>query len=179
MILIFCAFNAEARPINARLTAPTALCASGLDGYTGRIGNVAVTLVTTGIGMRRSHIAAARAMDSLGGIELVVTSGVAGALLGGLKIGQVILSERFLTRREEDFQPQQILEAPPQWLGRFASALDVAQIDYATGPMMTSRRPLVTSADKHRARRESGAITVDMESAVIALEAQRRGLPFV
>jgi Phosphorylase superfamily len=45
--------------------------------------------------------------------------------------------------------------------------------------MMTSRRPLMTGADKQRAFvRSGGAISVDMESAAIALEAQRRGLPF-
>jgi nucleoside phosphorylase len=179
MILIFCAFNAEAHPIKARLAAPGALRACGLDGYAGQIAGVPVALVTTGIGVRRSRVSAARAFDSLREIDLVVISGVAGALREDLKIGQVVLSERFLTRGEEDFQPQQVLEAPSDWHAKFALALDTARIDYATGPMMTSRRPLMTSADKHRAWRDSGAISVDMESAVIALEAQHRGLPFV
>ncbi len=118
-------------------------------------------------------------MDSLNPIDLVVISGVAGGLRDDLTVGQVVLSERLLTCREEDFQAEQIVEVPPQWLGRFATALSAAGIDYAAGPMMTSRRPLMTAADKRRAYQESGAISVDMESAVIALEAQRRGLPFV
>jgi hypothetical protein len=44
---------------------------------------------------------------------------------------------------------------------------------------MTSRRVLVTAADKRRSHHETGAISVDMESAVVALEAQRRGILFV
>ena len=179
MILIFCAFKAEAHPIRRRFSAGASLADSGLDGYQGRIGNVPAVLVTTGIGMRKSRIAAARALDVLRPIDLVVISGVAGALRQDLTVGQIVLSDRFFTRREQSFQPEHIVESSLQWRGRVAAALDDARIGYATGPVLTSRRPLISSADKHRAYRESGAISVDMESAVIAQEAERRAYPFV
>jgi adenosylhomocysteine nucleosidase len=179
MILIFCAFKAEADPIRRRFSAEASLADSELDGHQGRIGEIPAVLVATGIGMRRSRIAAARALDVLRPIELVVISGVAGALREDLTVGQIVLSDRFFTRPEQSFQPDQIVESSVQWRGRVAAALDHAGISYATGPVLTSRRPLMSSADKHRAHRDSGAISVDMESAVVAQEAERRGCPFV
>jgi adenosylhomocysteine nucleosidase len=132
------------------------------------------------MGMRRSRISAARAMDSLTSIDLVVTSGVAGGLRDDLTVGQVVLSERLLTCRDEDFQSQHVIDPPTQWITRFVTALEASRTSYAVGPMMTSRRPIMTWADKQRAYVESGgAISVDMESAAIALEAEQRRLPFV
>jgi len=180
MILIFVALEAEAHPMLARLSHRASLVDSGLDGCQGRIADVPVALVVTGMGTRRARISSGRAMDSLPGIDLVVTSGVAGGLRDDLTVGQVVLSERLLTCRNDNFQPEQIVDASAPWLTRFATALEASGIAYAAGPMMTSRRPIMTGADKQRAYLESGgAITVDMESAVIALEAERRGVPFV
>jgi adenosylhomocysteine nucleosidase len=178
VILIFVALKAESQPIRARLSNREALPGSG--GERGRIADVPVALVTTGMGMRRSRSSAARAMDSLPGIDLVLISGVAGGLRDDLTVGQVVLSQRLLTCRNDDFQPEQIVDPRTEWTGRFATALAASGIPCAAGPTMTSRRPIATSAGKQRAYVESGgAISVDMESAAIALEAERRGLPFV
>jgi adenosylhomocysteine nucleosidase len=180
MILIFVALKAEAHPIRACLSDSEALLDWGLGGNRGRIAGVPVALVTTGMGMRRSRISSARAMDSLPGIDFLLISGVAGGLRDDLTVGQVVLSERLLTCRDDDFQPEQTVDPPAEWVSRFVNALESSQTSYAIGPMMTSRRPLTTGADKHRAYLQSGgAISVDMESAAIALEAERRGLPFV
>ncbi|HKV55288.1 MAG TPA: hypothetical protein VJN94_11685 [Candidatus Binataceae bacterium] len=180
MILLFHAFAAEVHPIIARLTEASALPDAAVRGQQGKISGVPVTLVASGIGMRRSRLAAGRAMDSLPAAELVIISGVAGALRDNLAVGHPVLGQRLITRRsDDDFQPEQILDIPSEYFVRLATALEAAQIDYTAGAMMTSRRALTTSADKRRAHTESGAITVDMESAAIAFEAQRRGLPFV
>lgn len=180
MILIFVALKAESHPIRARLSDRGALPGSGLDGYQGRIAGVPVTLAVTGMGMRRSRISAAKAMDSVAAIDLVVTSGVAGGLRDDLTVGQVVLSERLLTCRDDDFQPEQIIDSSTAWTGRFVTGLETSGISHAAGLTMTSRRPIATTADKQRAYLQSGgAISVDMESAAIALEAERRGLPLV
>jgi adenosylhomocysteine nucleosidase len=179
MILIFVALRTELRPIYARLSDTRDLPDLNLNGCQGRIAGVPVTLVVTGMGMRRSRISAARAMDSLSAIDLVISSGVAGGLRDDLTVGQIVLSECLLTCRDGDFQAEEIVDAPTDWTSRFASALEASGMPYAAGLTMTSRHPIVTTADKHRAHLESGgAISVDMESAVIALEAERRGLPF-
>jgi adenosylhomocysteine nucleosidase len=179
VILIFVALKAEAHPIRARLSDREAQLDSYIDGYQGRIGDVPVTLVVTGMGLRRARISAGRAMDSLAAIDLVVTSGVAGGLRDDLAVGQVVLSERLMTCRDDDLRPEQVIDAPVQWLEKCAGALKASRIARAAGPTITSRRPLMTAADKQRAYLLSGGIAVDMESAAIALEAERRGLPFV
>ena len=179
MILIFVALKAEAHPIQARLSNRRALMDSEANRYQGRIADVPATLIITGMGLRRARISGAQAMDSLDSIDLVVTSGVAGGLRDDLTVGQVVLSERLITCRDDDMQPEQVIDAPVQWLNKCAAALEASRISQAAGPTITSRRPLMTAADKQRAHKLSGAIAVDMESAAIALEARRRGLPFV
>jgi len=180
MILIFVALRAELDPIRTRLSDSAALADPRLNGYQGRLADVPVALVATGMGMRRSRISAARAMDSLTSIDLVITSGVAGGLRDDLTVGQVVLGERLLTCRDGNFQPERITEIPAAGLARLSATLKAVGIPYEAGSMMTSRLPLMTGADKHRAYLESGgAISVDMESAVFALESQRRGLPFM
>lgn len=180
MILIFVALRAESQPIRALLSDRRGLLDANLIGYEGRIAGVPVALVATGMGIRKSRISSGRAMDSLQGIDSVVISGVAGGLRDDLTVGQVVLSERLLSCRDDDFQPEQVIEPPSPSISRLVAALDASRTSYAMGPTMTSRRPIMTGADKQRAHIQSGgAISVDMESAAIALEAQRRGLPFV
>jgi adenosylhomocysteine nucleosidase len=180
MILIFVALRPESHPIRSRLSERRPLPDSNLNGYQGRIAAMPVSLIATGMGVRRARVSSGRAMDSLPGIDFVLISGVAGGLREDLTVGQVVLSERLLTCRDDDFRPEHVIDPSTEWIGRFAAALQASQRPYALGPMMTSRRPIMSAPDKHRAFMESGgAISVDMESAVIALEAQRRGLPFV
>jgi nucleoside phosphorylase len=179
MILLFCAFEAEFTPLRARLQSKTALGHADLEGCYGRIGNAEVALVKTGIGMRRAREAASRALGRLHGTNLVAITGVAGALREGLPVGRVVLADRLMTRREESFHPDRILDATRDRFDGFGAALTASGIEYATGPILTSRRAIAKIADKRLAADQSGAVAVDMESAMIALEAHRRGLPFV
>src|SRR5215472_9439213 len=137
MILIFVALKAESHPLRARLSDRGALPDSELDGYQGRIAGVPVTLAVTGMGVRQSRISAANAMDSLTSIDLVITSGVAGGLRDDLTVGKVVLSERLLTYRDNDFQPEQIVDPPTEWTGRFVIGLEASGISHAVGPTMT------------------------------------------
>jgi hypothetical protein len=84
-----------------------------------------------------------------------------------------------MIRRGEEFASQMEIETPLNYREPFAAALDAARIKYEVGPLLTSRRVIAKVADKRRAYEELGAIAVDMESALIALEATRRKLPFV
>jgi len=179
VILIFCAFGAEFGPLRACLRESTPLGLDGLVGSCGQIGGQRVALVKTGVGMRRARDTAGHALDVLRNVELVATTGVAGALHHGLEVGAVVLADRLLTRGEESFHPQRVLEVPLQPFGRFARALDAGAITYSAGGLLTSRRAIATVADKRLAAAQSGAVAVDMESAVIAEEAHRRSLPFV
>lgn len=179
MILIFCAFGAEMQPLRARIADESLLGKDGLSGYYGRIGNTKVALVETGEEYGDREATVAHALDTLGDIELVVTTGVAGALREDLALGAVVLADRVMTRHPESFVAERTLEVPRGWLAAVSGALETAGIEYAQGATLTSRHAIVTAADKRQAHAESGAIAVDMESAVIAIEANNRGLPFV
>jgi len=179
VILVFCAFGAEFGPLCARLPDPAPFTREGFIGASGRVNGTPVTLIKTGVGIRRARDTAGRALGALDDINLVVITGVAGALHNELVVGNVVLADRLITRQEESFHPDQILEVPRQPFQTFASALEASGIRYSVGGMLTSRRAIATIADKRLAAAQSGAVAVDMESAAIADEAQRRGMPFV
>jgi adenosylhomocysteine nucleosidase len=179
VILILCAFGAEFGPLRARLTGARRLKTESLRGCEGRVGGNSVTLLITGVGVRNARLNSARAMDALSDISLVIITGVAGALLDGLPIGRPVLGDRLMMRSDGDFIAEQTIDAPRDRFEAFAGALDACAIQYAAGPMMTSRHAIASAADKRRAHDASGAIAIDMESAAIAFEAAARNLPFV
>jgi adenosylhomocysteine nucleosidase len=179
MFVIFCAFGAEFEPLRARLDDKKSIHENGVVGCLGRLGNTPVALVKTGIGVRNARATAGRALQFLHEVDLVIATGVAGALREGIEVGGLVLADRLLTRHGETFEPELILNVPRDWFETFAGALSASRIAYTAGAILTSRRALALPADKRAAATQSGAVAVDMESAIVALEAQSRGLPFV
>jgi len=179
VILIFCAFGAELEPIRARVHAEQALDIKGLKGCRGRIGDTQIALAASGIGMRRAHESARRALDEMRNIDLVILTGVAGALAGHLSIGDLVLADRLMTRDASGAQPERTIEVPADHFETCSSALGASGIRYARGAIVTVKFPLATGAEKRLAGEQTGAIAVDMETAVIAFEAAARGIPFV
>jgi adenosylhomocysteine nucleosidase len=179
VILVFCAFGAEFGPLRARMRPATSLRIDGLVGSRGRIGKYEVTLVKTGIGVRRARESAERALDSIRDVELVAIAGVAGALHRDLRVGNVLLADRLMMRRAESFHAEGIVDVPREPFETFSVALESAAIAFTAGALLTSHRAIPSVMDKRLAAEQSGAIAVDMESAVIAAEVHRRGQPFV
>ena len=179
MILIFCAFGAELEPLRARVQVEKPLDLKGLKGCYGRIGAAKVVLATSGIGMRRAQESARRVLDQVGIVDLVILTGVAGALVDNLEIGAVVLADRLITRDGDNDQPARTIEVPSERFESYAKALNAGGIRYTRGGLLTVRYPLVTGVEKRLAGAQTGAIAVDMESAVIAFEAAARGIPFV
>lgn len=179
MILIFCAFGAEMEPIRKRVHAGKALDIRGLTGCYGRIGNTQIALVTSGIGMRRAAENARRAFGEVRDVDLVILTGVAGALADNLEIGDVVLADRLMTRDGDSAQPARTIEVLRAHFDICSSALGGAGISHARGAILTVKYPLATETEKRLAGEQTGAIAVDMETAVIAFEAAERGIPFV
>jgi adenosylhomocysteine nucleosidase len=179
MILIFCAFSAELEPLRARVRAEKALGIEGLKGCYGIIGAANIALAASGIGMRRARASAGRVFDEMHDIDLVILTGVAGGLVDNLAIGEVVLADRLMTREADNERPLQTIEVSQDYFGLCSSALDAAGIRYARGGLLTVKYPLMTGAEKRLAGEHTGAIAVDMETAVIAFEAASRRIPFV
>lgn len=179
MILIFCAFGAELGPLRALVRAEQALDIKGLQGCYGTLGSTSIALAASGIGMRRAQASARRALDEIRGIDLIILTGVAGALADNLEIGELVMADSLMTRDGDNEQPARTIEVPREHFAAYSSALDAAGIRHARGGLLTVRHPLMTPAQKRLAGVHSGAIAVDMETAVIAFEAAARGIPFV
>lgn len=179
MILIFCAFGAELEPIRKGVHTQKALGIDGLKGCYGRIGSTQIALATSGIGMRRAAENAPRVLDEVRDVELVILTGVAGALADNLEIGDLVLADRLMMREGDSAKPAQTIEVPRIHLEMVSVALDTAGIEHSRGGILTVKHPLATKVEKRGAGQTTGAIAVDMETAVIAREAVARGIPFV
>jgi adenosylhomocysteine nucleosidase len=179
VILIFCAFGAELEPLRARVHDEKALGLEGLKGCYGRIGTTRIALAASGVGMRRAHESARRVLDEVHDVDLIILTGVAGGLVDNLAIGEVVLADRLMTRDGDDERPARTIEVSQDHFETCSSALDAAGIRYARGGLLTVKYPLMTSAEKRLANAHTGAIAVDMETAVIAFEAAARRIPFV
>ena len=110
--------------------------------------------------------------------ELVIGTGVAGALSRGLKPGDLVLSDRILMIHADGQQAKQRRRSSAAHIRAIGRSLASAGIAYSTGAILTSHR-VFTVAEKRGAKESTGAIAVDMETAALASEAAVRGLPFV
>ena len=179
MILLFYAFAREIAPFKRRLSRRAPLALDGLHGFRAEIGGKQFTVVGHGIGHSRASDTARRAFDLIPGAELVIGTGVVGALSSGLKPGDLILSDRTLTIHSDGQVAEQVTAVGDAHIRAVGRSLAIAGIAYSTGAILTSHRVLATGAEKRRAKQSTGAIAVDMETAAIAAEAAARGIPFV
>ena len=179
MILLFYAFSREIAPFKRRLRNRAPLALDGLRGFRAEIGGKEFAVVGHGIGHRRASEAARRALNSLPSAELVIGTGVVGALSSGLKPGDLVLSDRILTIDGDGQMAEQVIAVSDSHLLTIGRSLASAGISYSTGAILTSHRVLASGDEKRRAKENTGAIAVDMETAAIAAEATARGIPFV
>lgn len=150
----------------------------GLSGFRIRTERGEVAFVATGIGMIRSRTIARLALSALPETELVIGTGVAGALSGGLRPGDIVIANRALKSREDTAHPEQVVSVDPAIVQFCEETLHRAGLESSTGAILSSSRVVPNAAAKRAAKQHSGAIAVDMESAAIALEAAARGVPF-
>ena len=186
MILIFYAFAREAAAFKRRLEGRTALAIDGLRGFRARLGATEIIGIATGLGIRRAADTARLAMQSFASqnlsqnlsTDLVIATGLAGALSEGLKPGDLVLADRLILDGERAELAPATIAIPPADLARFKAALHAHRLTFTTGTILTAERILKDGAAKRDARARTGALAVDMESAAIAAEADRFGLRF-
>jgi nucleoside phosphorylase len=179
LILLFYAFAREIAPFKRRIRNRAPLALDGLHGFRAEIGSKAFAVVGHGIGHQRATDTARRAFDLIPGAELVIGTGVVGALSSGLRPGDLVLSDRVLMSHGDGQVAEQVTAVSYAHLRAVGRSLANAGITYSTGAILTSHRVLSTGVEKRRAKESTGAIAVDMETAAIAAEATMRGLPFL
>ena len=179
MIFLFYAFAREIAPFKRRLQHRTPLALDGLHGFRAEISGKEFAVIGHGIGHKRATETARRAFHLIPNAELVIGTGVVGALSGGLKPGDLVLCDRTIMIDGDGQVDKQVADVSAEHLRAIGRSLATAGIAYSTGAILTSHRVLATGAEKRRAKENTGAIAVDMETAAIAAEAAARGLPFV
>jgi adenosylhomocysteine nucleosidase len=150
-----------------RRTLTPVLCTSGLAAEA-RVARAAGFQVIVGAGdPRRTTALVAYAAQRA---KCLISFGIAGGLAPHLRPGDVVLSTEVIGddrrwRANEAFDCE------------FGSL--VRRIAAAEGPVLGSRDILATEEDKARAWRDTGALAVDLESAIVARAAAAAGIPFL
>jgi adenosylhomocysteine nucleosidase len=178
LILLFYAFAREIAPFKKRLRNRTPLALDGLQGFRTEISGKEFAAIGHGIGHRRATETSRRALDLIPGAELVIGTGVVGALSSGLKPGDLVLSDRIMMIDAGGHVGEQVTAVGDAQIRAAGRSLASAGVAYSSGAILTSHRVLATGAEKRRAKESTGAIAVDMETAAIAAEAATRGIPF-
>jgi adenosylhomocysteine nucleosidase len=178
LILLFYAFARELAPLKRRLKYRREIGDRHLRGFRAQLGSTEIIGVATGIGFTRTETAARRALDLFPDAELILGTGVAGALSSGLGAGDLIVPDRILSSRSEADVSEQVAVIDDALLNELGRRLRTAGISFSTGALLTSHRVLGTSAEKRAMMQTTGAIAVDMETAALALEARARNLRF-
>ncbi len=93
-------------------------------------------------------------------LDLMVCSGLAGALKPTIKIGDLIVQS-----------------ADPSLVNKAESALKERDIPFHTGPLVTVAKPALNGPARRELAANSGAIAVDMESQTIAALCKEHGIP--
>ena len=129
--------------------------------------SVEVVAFATGARPGRAYEGAQRMIRA--GATALASFGFAGALAPDLRPGTLVVPSVIVAPTGKRY------EADPEWRGRLVKR--VGAID--GGPILGSDSPLATVQDKARARRETDAVAVDMESHGVAAAAHEAGVPFI
>jgi hopanoid-associated phosphorylase len=143
------------------------LCTSGLAAEA-RVARAAGFQVIVGAGdpRRTAELVAIAAKRA----KFLISFGVAGGLAPHLRSGQVILSAEVISE-ERRWSPNPRFHRRVGELARRIGAVE--------GPVLGPSDILSTEEDKLRAWRDTGALAVDLESAIVARTATAAGLPFL
>ena len=107
------------------------------------------------------------------GCQGLLSFGIAGALAPDLDGGDLVVAHGLRDAEGKDHT------ADAAWRSALTAQMDENFLHYREGSILGSARPLMNAADKADAFAESGCLAVDMESAAMAVEAVKSGLPFL
>lgn len=113
---------------------------------------------------------AARLVDE--GSQALLSFGIAGGLLEGLKPGTLLIASEVINWGEA-------IEADKAWMARLRLAIGTPRFPMEVGNLAHSDPPAATPADKRSLHIQTQALGVDMESFAVAETARAKGVPFI
>jgi len=132
----------------------------------GEAGGIVVGVAGLGAPFAEKAVAGAKAAGASG----IVSFGVCGGLDPQLPAGSVILPQTVLAPAE--------IPVDLVWRNRLQKVL-VKQYDITTRSILTVSETITSVEEKTELFAQTGACAVDMESAVLAVEAAKHDLPFI
>lgn len=145
--------------------------------WRGSTGKREVLVVTGGIGPRRSRETVSRFATAP--LSAVLSIGCAGALVPGLRTGQLILAPDVRLQPAKEDERLEQFSVDDDLLARMRQAAERVGLPVAAGSLFTSPKVLFTPEEKAAQGKRTGAIAVEMESGVHAAFAAERQLPFL
>ncbi len=130
-----------------------------------------IEIAVTGANADRARQLAERLVA--GGVEALLSFGIAGGLSPEARPGTMIVAERVIIPGSTS------IETDPVWRAALLDALQAAEIPCRAAAIVGSDTAVTTPAAKQRLHIESGAEAVDMESHAVARVARDNGLPFL
>jgi adenosylhomocysteine nucleosidase len=139
----------------------------------GRAGTLEVHLIRMGIGPDRARAASEQVFGAVSP-EAAISTGYAGAL-GPAEVGEVILGIEVHDWTRDRSQPVTPADAGLLQVARMAAR--ESGLVWTQGPVVTVGTVIWRAAEKHALSEASGAVAMDMESAVIAQAAAEAAVP--
>lgn len=170
-IAIFAALQWECRLVLRHLRRVTRERLAHATVWHGTAAACEVWLVKTGMGLQCAE-AAARTVSPAPRVDLMVSTGCAGALAPELMPGDLAVASAIVGNGGEHFETDTVHRE------RFRRVAERAALRFTDGPVLCSPHVLATALDK-RAAAARGPIAVEMEGAPIAAYAAQTGIPFV
>lgn len=143
--------------------------------WSGRWRGEPLLLVRTGVGPERAKHGISPFL-SAHPYRGVVSTGYAGALRDGYKLGDILVPEEVQTIPP---LPEIRVRLDPELREKVLRAVRSGPWEVHTSRMITTDRVVLKSSEKRRLGREYDAGSVEMESAVIAELAEMRSVPLV
>jgi adenosylhomocysteine nucleosidase len=140
--------------------------------WKGRGGTAPHWLLRVGIGSDRAAQGMRWAVDVVRPTT-VASTGCAGALTGGIGVGDVVVAEAVVDRGGGD------RATSVEWRERYRRAGEAAGLVARVGRILTSERTLLDPESKRQAGEVSRALAVEMEGAAIADCCAARGVEFI
>ncbi len=127
----------------------------------------------TGAGGERAAVATHTALAEFP-VTALINTGCAGALVEDLPAGALVLPEAIVEVGSDLVRHG----ANPALVRQLQVAADRSRQHARSGAIVTSDKPIKTSAEKRIWHEQFGAIAVEMEGCIVARIAAARGLPF-
>ncbi len=129
-----------------------------------------IAVACDGPGFLAAKQCAHRLLDE--GCTALLSFGVAGGLLEGLKAGTLLIASQVINWDEA-------IDADRAWMAKLQLGIGGQTLRKETGNIAHSDPPAATPADKRTLHIHTKALGVDMESFAIAKAAQARKVPFI